>query len=286
MCSTAWEFEHGDRVGTMCWNSSRHLELYFAVPCAGAVLHTLNLRLSPDQLVYIVNHAEDRIIFVEASLLPLLESIRGELKSVRGDCSVLNDLDGNSPADLDYEALLTSAPDVLYPWPRLDENRAAAMCYTSGTTGHPKGVLYSHRALFLHCYGICMADTFALSERDTILQLIPMFHANGWGIPHAAIMTGSRLVFCGRHLQPADIALLIENERATFSSGVPTLWMTLYSYLESHPHDISSLRMVVVAGAALPRQFVELYQKKHGVHFMLAWQELTGDHSPSQRLLL
>ena len=119
------------------------------------------------------------------------------------------------------------------------------MCYTSGTTGHPKGVLYSHRSLFLHSYGTCMADSFALSERDTILQLVPMFHANGWGTPYAGIMTGSRLVFCGRHLQPADIALLIENERATFSAGVPTLWMTLYSYLESHPHDISSLRMVV-----------------------------------------
>jgi fatty-acyl-CoA synthase len=159
----------------------------------------------------------------------------------------------------------------LIPWPALDENAAAAMCYTSATTGDPKGVVYSHRSLFLHSYGICMADTFALSARDTILQLIPMFHANGWGIPYAGIMTGSRLVFCGRHLQPADIALLIENERATFSAGVPTLWMTLYSHLESHPHDIASLRMVVVAGSALPRQFVELYEKKYGLHMMLGW---------------
>jgi len=262
--------EPGDRIGTLCWNSSRHLELYFAVPCAGAVLHTLNLRLAPDQLAYIVNHAEDRVIFVDASLLPVLESIRGELKSVR-EIVVLNDLDGNPAAGLDYESLLAAAPDAPYQWPSLDENAAAAMCYTSGTTGHPKGVLYSHRSLFLHSYGICMADTFALSERDTILQVVPMFHANGWGTPHAGVMTGSRLVFCGRHLQPADIALLIENERATFSAGVPTLWMTLYSYLESHPHDISSLRMVVAAGAALPRQFVELYEKKYGVHFMLAW---------------
>ncbi len=260
----------GDRIGTLCWNSSRHLELYFAVPCAGCVLHTLNLRLAPEQLAYIINHAEDQIIFVDASLLPILEPIRSELKSVR-KIVVLDDVMSEQGDTLDYEALLAAAPQESYPWPRLDENAAAAMCYTSATTGDPKGVVYSHRALFLHSYATCMADSFALSERDTILQLIPMFHANGWGIPYAGIMTGSRLVFCGRHLQPADIALLIEQERATFTSGVPTLFMTLYSHLESHPHDISSLRMVVVAGSALPRQFVELYEKKYGVHFMLAW---------------
>ena len=262
--------EAGDRIGTLCWNSSRHLELYFAIPCAGCVLHTLNLRLAPEQLTYIINHAEDRVIFVEASLLSVLEPIRSQLKSVRR--IVVLDAVANGQGDaLDYETLLAAAPDGPYPWPRLDENTAAAMCYTSATTGDPKGVVYSHRALFLHSYGTCMADTFALSERDTILQLIPMFHANGWGIPYAGIMTGSRLVFCGRHLQPADIAMLIEKERATFSAGVPTLWMTLSSHLESHPHDISSLRTVVVAGAALPRQFVELYEKKYEVHIMLAW---------------
>ncbi len=252
----------GDRIGTLCWNSSIHLELYFAIPCAGGVLHTLNPRLSSDQLAYIINHAEDRIIFVDPSLLPILEPIRDQLKTVR-HVVVLD--------DSGYETLLCAAPATPYSWPTLDENTAAAMCYTSGTTGNPKGVLYSHRSLFLHNYGLCMADAFALSERDTILQLVPMFHANGWGTPYAGIMTGSRLVFCGRHLQPADIALLIEKERATFSGGVPTLWMTLYSYLESHPHDISSLRLVVAAGAALPRQFVELYEKKYGIHFMLGW---------------
>jgi fatty-acyl-CoA synthase len=253
--------EAGDRIATLCWNSSRHLELYFAIPCSGRVLHTLNLRLAPEQLAYIINHAEDRVIFADASLLPILEPIRSQLRSVK-HIVVLDD---------EYETMLAAAPEEPYAWPKLDENRAAAMCYTSATTGDPKGVVYSHRSLFLHSYGTCMADTFALSERDTILQLVPMFHANGWGIPYAGIMTGSRLVFSGRHLQAADIALLIENERATFSAGVPTLWMTLYSHLESHPHDISSLRMVVVAGSALPRQFVELYQKKYGIHFMLAW---------------
>jgi fatty-acyl-CoA synthase len=253
--------EAGDRIGTLCWNSSRHLELYFAIPCSGCVLHTLNLRLAPEQLAYVINHAGDRVIFADASLLPLLEPIRSQLKSVK-HIVVLDD---------EYETLLAAASGEPYVWPRLDENAAAAMCYTSATTGDPKGVVYSHRALFLHSYGICMADTFALSERDTILQLVPMFHANGWGIPYAGIMTGSRLVFSGRHLQAADIALLIQNERATFSAGVPTLWMTLYRHLESHPHDISSLRMVVVAASALPRQFVELYHKKYGIHILLAW---------------
>jgi fatty-acyl-CoA synthase len=263
--------QSGDRIGSLCWNSYRHLELYFAVPCSGGVLHTINLRLAADQLAYVINHAEDRVIFADASLLPLLGSIRSELKSVR--CIVvINDAgDASVPDTLDYEALLTTASDGAYPWPRLDENDAAAMCYTSATTGDPKGVVYSHRSLFLHSYGLCMADTFALSERDTVLQVVPMFHANGWGTPYAGIMTGSRLVFSGPHPQPADIALLIEKERVTISTGVPTVWMTLYSYLESHPHDISSMRMIVVAGSALPRQFIELYQKKYGIHMMLGW---------------
>ncbi|HLJ48751.1 MAG TPA: long-chain fatty acid--CoA ligase [Bryobacteraceae bacterium] len=255
----------GDRVGTLCWNSYRHLELYFGITCYGAVLHTLNLRLAPDQLAYIIRHADDQVIFVDASLLPVLEQIRGEIGCVK-QFVVINE-DGKG----DYEELLAESPETPYAWPHLDENAAAATCYTSGTTGNPKGVLYTHRSLFLHSYGLCMADSFALSERDTILQLVPMFHANGWGIPFGAVMTGSRIVFSGRRLQPEDIAGLIQNERATFTAGVPTLWMGLYSYLESHPHDISSLRSIAAAGSALPRQFVELYDKKYGIKFMLAW---------------
>src|SRR5215469_10977823 len=235
----AWALEkmgvaRGERVGTLCWNSHRHLELYFGVTCYGAVLHTLNLRLAPDQLAYIINHAEDRVIFVDASLVPLLEQIRGELKCVRR-IIVLDDRS-------EYEGLLAAAPPDPYFWPQLEETAVCAICYTSGTTGHPKGVLYSHRALVLHSYGLTMADTFALSERDTVLQLVPMFHANGWGIPFAAVMVGSNIVLSGRHLQPADIASLVESERATFTAGVPTLWMGLYSLLEHEKHDISSLR--------------------------------------------
>ena len=197
----------GDRIGSLCWNNYRHLELYFAVPCAGGVLHTLNPRLAPDQLAYIINHAEDHIIFVDASLASVLDPVRAELKTVRH--VVVLDEPG-------YEALLAAVPDTPYAWPALNENAAAAMCYTSGTTGNPKGVVYSHRAVFLHNYGICMADSFALSERDTILQLVPMFHANGWGTPYAGIMTGSCLVLPGRHMQPADIGMLIQNERVAF----------------------------------------------------------------------
>src|ERR1035438_9958479 len=234
----------GDRVGTLCWNSFRHLELYFAIPCYGAVMHTLNLRLTSDQLAYTINHAEDKVIFVDASLFNLIEPIRDQIPSVKRFV-ILPDQD--APA-ADYEQLLQSSPAEPYPWPRLDENTAAATCYTSGTTGHPKGVLYTHRALFLHSFALAMTDSFAISERDVVLQIVPMFHANGWGVPFAAVMTGSRIVFTGRDLQPADIAGLIQNERVTFTAGVPTIWMNLFGYLETHPHDLSSDRKSVQNG--------------------------------------
>ncbi|HYL76602.1 MAG TPA: long-chain fatty acid--CoA ligase, partial [Bryobacteraceae bacterium] len=263
----------GDRVGTLCWNSSRHLELYFAVPCYGAVLHTLNLRLPSDQLAYIVNHAEDKVIFVDASLAPILEPIRDQIACVKHFVILPDEPRGSSKLapSTDYEGLIESAGSERYPWPLLHENAAAATCYTSGTTGNPKGVLYSHRSLFLHSFALALTDVFGISEGDTVLQLVPMFHANGWGIPYAAVMTGARIVFSGRQLQPADVAELIQNERATFTAGVPTIWIALYGYLEEHPHDLGSLRAVVCAGSAMPRQFIEWYEKKYGVHFRLAW---------------
>ena len=257
----------GDRVGTLCWNSFRHLELYFAIPCYGAVIHTLNLRLASDQLAYIINHADDQVIFADASLVPILDAICDQIPCVKR-IVILPDQDCPTA---DHEQLLHSAPSEPFPWPQLDENTAAATCYTSGTTGNPKGVLYTHRSLFLHSFALAMADNFAISERDTILQVVPMFHANGWGIPFAAVMAGSRIILPGRDLQPANLADLIQNERVTFTGGVPTVWMTLYGYLETHPHDLSSLRMIVAAGSAMPRQFIEWYEKKHGVHFRLAW---------------
>ena len=263
----------GDRVGTLCWNSFRHLELYFAVPCYGAVLHTLNLRLPSDQLAYIIDHADDCVIFVDASLVSILEPIRDQISCVK-QFVVLPDTESDDTSlapTTGYEQLVESANGALYSWPQLDEKTAAATCYTSGTTGNPKGVLYTHRALVLHSFALAMADVFGISERDTVLQIVPMFHANGWGIPYAAVMTGARIVLTGRQLQPADIAQLIQNERVTFTAGVPTIWMSLYGYLETQPRDLFSLRTVVVAGSAMPRQFIELYEKKYGVRFRLAW---------------
>ncbi len=262
----------GDRVGSLCWNSFRHLELYFAVPCYGAVLHTLNLRLAADQLSYIIQHAEDKVIFIDASLVSVLEPIRDLLPCVQHFVILPDERAETSltPAS-DYEEQIRSVGNGLYAWPRLDENTASATCYTSGTTGNPKAVLYTHRALVLHSFALAMTDVFGISERDSILQIVPMFHANGWGIPFAAVMTGSRIVFTGRQLQPADIAELIQNEHITFTAGVPTIWMTLYGYLESHPHDLSTLRAVVVAGSAMPRQFIERYEKKYGVAIRPAW---------------
>ena len=257
--------QRSDRIGTLCWNSFRHLELYFGVTCYGAVLHTLNLRLAPDQLAFIINHAEDQVIFCDHSLLPILDSIRDQLTTVR-HIVVLPD-DGSG----DYEDLLAESPAYPYSWPALEENEACAVCYTSGTTGNPKGVLYSHRSIFLHSMSLCMVDVFALTEQDTIAQFVPMFHANGWGLPFAALMTGARIVLSGRHLTPADIAFLIESEKVTFTAGVPTLWMTLYSYLETHPHDLSSLRMIPVGGSAMPRQFIEDYANKYGIKIRCLW---------------
>lgn len=252
----------GDRIGTLCWNSSHHLELYWAVPCFGAVLHTLNLRLASDQLAFIINHAADKIIFVDPSLVSILDAIRDQIPTVE-QIIVID--------DSGYESLLADSPSEPYAWPQLDELAAAATCYTSGTTGNPKGVLYTHRSLYLHTIAISTADSFAISERDTVLQIVPMFHANGWGIPYAAVANGSQIVFTGRQLQPEDIATLIESERVTFTAGVPTIWMSLFAFLNANKRDISSLRMVVCAGAALPRQFIVEFAKKYGVQLALAW---------------
>ncbi len=263
----------GDFVGTLCWNSYRHLELYFAITCSGAVMHTLNLRLASDQLAYIIEHAGDKVIFVDSSLVYLLDAIKSDIPSVT-QFVILDDGEaakGSIAPAFDYERLIAESGDAKHEWPMLDEHSAAATCYTSGTTGHPKGVLYTHRSLVLHTMGLSHVDSFAISERDVVLQLVPMFHANGWGLPYAAIMNGSKIVFCGRSMQPRDMADLIEGERVTFTAGVPTLWMGLHGYLQGNPRNISSLRTVVAAGSALPRQFLEIYEKQYGIQFMLAW---------------
>ncbi|MBI1730028.1 long-chain fatty acid--CoA ligase [Candidatus Acetothermia bacterium] len=262
----------GDRVATFAWNSYRHLELYLAIPCVGAVLHTINIRLFPQQIAYIFNHAEDKACFVDESLLPLLEPIKGQLKSVK-NFVVMSDKPafhtGLSPAS-DYEMLLQQAP-AHYDFPQLDEQQAAGICYTSGTTGEPKGVLYSHRALVLHTLVQCLADSFGICERDVVLPAVPMFHANAWGLTLSCTMLGAKQVFTGPFLQPRDIAQLIQDERVTLAAGVPTIWIGLYQLLKKEKFDISSLRTMPVGGSAMPQSLIEAYQKDFNIPIAHSW---------------
>lgn len=262
----------GDRVATFAWNNSRHLELYFAVPCMGAVLHPLNLRLPGDQLAYIVAHADDQVLFVDPSLLPAVEKLAPHLKSVKHFVVMGPAVPPDtklSPVYAYEDLIQNSSPD--YPWPHLDENEAAGMCYTSGTTGNPKGVVYSHRALYLHSLGLSMADSFGLSERDTFMPVVPMFHVMAWGTPFACTMLGVKLVMPGPHLTPRDLAELIQAEKVTLTAGVPTLWLGLLALLDKERYDLSSLRGMIVGGAAAPQSMIEAYEKKHGLTVMHAW---------------
>jgi len=261
----------GDRVATLAWNSYRHLELYFGIPCMGAVCHTLNLRLPPDQLIYIINHAEDKVICVDQSLLPLLEKISDHLKTVE-TIIVMADapFETSLPNTVSYEELIAGEQSD-FAWPELDERSAAAMCYTSGTTGNPKGVVYSHRSSYLHAVGACMTDSLGLSQNDIVMPVVPMFHVMAWGIPYAATFLGSEQVFPGPHLQPRDLAELIQNERVSLTAGVPTLWLGLFGLLEQERYDMSSLRVMIVGGSAAPRSMIENYQKKLGLRICHAW---------------
>ncbi len=261
----------GDRVGTFAWNTHRHLELYLGVPSAGAVLHTVNIRLFPEQICYIVNHAEDRVLFVDDALVAGLEPHAKELPTVR-QFVVMGDgpLPETSLGPLvRYEDLLAGASDS-FDWPELDEQSAAAMCYTSGTTGNPKGVVYSHRALVLQCYGQCMGDVFGLQERDVVLSVVPMFHANAWGLPFSATMVGAAQVYPGVQPTPVDIAELIESERVTVTAGVPTVLLGILQALEKKPYDLSSLRAVPCGGSAVPESLIAAYDAL-GVNVIQAW---------------
>ena len=262
----------GDRVGTLAWNSHRHLEVYFAAPMMGAVLHTVNLRLSPQDITYIVNHAEDQVLIADASLWPILEPIRKDLKTVR-HVIMMKDTPGAEipPGTLDYEALLRDAAPVT-DWPRLDENDAAGMCYTSGTTGHPKGVVYSHRAIYLHSFASSMADVIGVSERDVILHIVPMFHANAWCVPFAGVLNGSTQFFGGPNPQPRDIIEIVHRERVTVVGAVPTVWIAIHAILEKEPRwDISSVRCIPIGGSAAPKTLLEIFEKKYGANMLHAW---------------
>jgi fatty-acyl-CoA synthase len=257
------------RAATFMWNNARHLEAYFAIPCTGRVLHTLNIRLFPDQLTYIVNHAEDEVIFIDRSLGALLQPLLPKFETVK-HIVVVDDGKGDGiddPRVLDYEELLAEAKPVDF---RVDdENRAAAMAYTSGTTGNPKGVVYSHRSTYLHTLMVLAADVVAVSERDTVLPVVPMFHANAWGLAHAAVMAGANLVFPGADLSPKNIASLIEEERVTLAAGVPTIWMGVLPELKGR--DVSSLRAIPCGGSAVPKALSEAYREQIGLPILQAW---------------
>ena len=259
-----------DRVGTFLWNNQTHLEAYLAVPAMGAVLHTLNLRLFPEQLAYVINHAEDQVIICDASIAGLLARVRDQIPTVRhiitvgaGDTSALGET-------LDYESLL-AAEEPGYDWPRLDERQAAAMCYTSGTTGNPKGVVYSHRSTFLHTMAITSGSSLGISERDSVLSIVPMFHANAWGTPYAGFMTGADLIMPQQFLQAAPLSAIIDRFRPTISAGVPTIWSDLLRYAQAHPVDLSCLRMITAGGAAVPRQLIERFRDELGVQMVQGW---------------
>jgi fatty-acyl-CoA synthase len=264
--------EQGERVATFAWNNQRHLELYFAIPCIGAVLHTLNIRLFAEQLTYIVNHAEDRVIFVDDSLVPLLEELAPSFSTVERYV-VMGDGDtGTLPNALRYEELLDAAGPGGFDYPDLDERQAAALCYTSGTTGNPKGVLYSHRSISLHSTGTLMTDSTALSRADRVLAVVPMFHANAWGLPYGAALAGADLILPDRFLGAEPLAKLIADERPTLMGCVPTIFADLLRYADAHPEvDLSSLTNAACGGSAVPRQLMKDFEERHGVRIFQAW---------------
>ena len=269
-CSTSSGISADGRVGTFAWNSARHLELYFAAPCTGRVLHTLNIRLFPEQLQYVADHAQDEVIFADRSLLKLLWPLIDELPSVRHVVVMDDGVDDEIPDDeriRDYETLLAAAQPVDFHV--ADENSAAAMCYTSGTTGNPKGVVYSHRSSVLHCMSSMFADTLAVSEADVILPVVPMFHANAWGLAQAGVLAGSTFVMPGPDLSPKAIAGLMESEKVTFAAGVPTIWMGVLDELDGR--DLSSLTRILCGGSAVPRSLSEAYREKIGLPIMQGW---------------
>src|SRR3954452_15597554 len=263
------------RVGTFMWNNQEHMEAYLAIPAMGAVLHTLNIRLFPDQVTYIANHAEDRVVIVDSSLIPLLARVLGEMTTVRtvvvtgsGDVAPLEEAGEDI---VRYDDLL-AAGRTSYDWPDVDERSAAAMCYTSGTTGNPKGVAYSHRSMWLHSLAATTMNTLALSFQDIALVIVPQFHANAWGIPYAAFMAGADLIMPDRFLQAEPLVKAIESEKPTMSGAVPTIWNDILTYLRANPgHDISSLQRIICGGSAVPRALMEAFQNEFGITIVQAW---------------
>jgi fatty-acyl-CoA synthase len=260
----------GERVATLAWNHGRHLEAYFAVPLCGGVLHTLNPRLSVQDIAYIINHADDSVVILDDVLWPLWERLRPEVKPrhviVWGHGQPVPE------GAIDYEQLIEPELPDFSP-PPIEENDAAGLCYTSGTTGHPKGVLYSHRALVVHSLISAVPDSFGLSKSDVVLPVVPMFHVNAWGLPFTATMVGAKLVFPGPHLDPVSILDLLADERVTLTAGVPTVWLAILDQLECNPGkwNLKSLHTMIVGGSAAPQSMIERFEKKHGLRVVHAW---------------
>ncbi len=266
--------KQGDRVATLAWNSYRHLEIYYAVPCMGAVLHTLNLRLSAEHLAYIINHAEDSVICVDDELLPLLERIGDQLTGVKHFIVMSNTgvfTTKLGPAH-NYEELI-AGESTEFAWPEIDENAPMGLCYTSGTTGNPKGAMYTHRSNYLHTVTQCMADGMGVKGADTVMAVVPMFHANAWGLPYAGCTVGFKQVFCGPMMDGPSICQLLADEKVTVTAGVPTIWMGVKAELEANPgkYDLSSLRAMTCGGSAPPRALIDWFETNLGVDFIQAW---------------
>ena len=260
----------GDRVATLGWNHSRHLEAYFGVPLMGGVLHTLNPRLHAADLTYIMNHADDQVLLVDDVLLPVWERFRHEIHPRH--VVVWGHGQAASEGTVDYEQLIE--PELAsFSLPRIDENQAAGLCYTSGTTGRPKGVLFSHRALVLHSLGSALPDAIGASQTDVTMPVVPMFHANAWGVPYTSALVGAKQVLPGPHLDPASLLQLVASERVTVAAGVPTIWLAVLDALDKNPKgwDLSSLRCMAVGGSAAPQAMIEGFEKRHGLHVLHAW---------------
>ncbi|MFE9327884.1 long-chain fatty acid--CoA ligase [Nocardia sp. NPDC052278] len=264
----------GDRVGTFMWNNNEHMVAYIAVPAMGAVLHALNIRLFPEQLVFVANHAEDQVVIVDGTLVPMFAQYLPNLKTVRhvivanGDAAALQAPEGVQVHS--YTELLAAQPDT-FDYPVIDERSAAAMCYTSGTTGDPKGVVYSHRSNWLHAMQVCQPTSMGFSNRDYVLAIVPLFHANAWGLPYAALMSGANVLMPDRFLQPGPLLEMMATEQPTFAAAVPTIWGGVLAGLAAKPQDISHLRSVVVGGSAVPPSMMRAFQEKHGVRILHAW---------------
>lgn len=264
----------GDRIATLAWNDYRHFEIYYAVSCSGAVVHTINPRLFADQIEFIVNHAEDSWLFIDPTFLPLIEPLAKKFNTVKGFIVLCDE--ESMPATslsnaLSYETLIAGHSSD-FDWPDLDENDACGLCYTSGTTGNPKGVLYSHRALVLHSYAACLPDTMNASISDAVMPIVPMFHVNAWNLPYAAALVGFKLVMPGSHMgNPETLHDLIENENVTMSAGVPTVWLGLLNYLRESGKTVNSLKHIITGGSACPLSIMQEFEEKHGVETRAAW---------------